>query len=287
MIKDKFWDDIAQSVSFELVASGRGTIEDAAWRVSGFSRPYHVIIYIEHGGFSLNVNYSAETLVMHEGDWAYIPAGVCRQNAPVPKNSKTVLHFCNFNSHIFDHFDFLSFFELPVILKSQVVNRLKNTVKDLDSIHNDKKAGSISKSFEKQSLGMHLLSGLLTETKVKPHFLKLASGADRFSRVFDFISQNYHRKVSLNELASIACLSVSAFHKTFKESVGVPPLHFIRRQRINEARRLLFTTDLSLGNIADKLGFSDQFSFSKCFKKVCGQSPREYRRTARKEFGEI
>jgi AraC-like DNA-binding protein len=287
MINDEFWENIVQSVHFELFRSGTGIIEDALWRRSGFSRPYHIIISIERGGFTLKMNYSSETLLLREGDCAYIPAGIWRQNAPFPKSSQAILRFCNFRFHIFDHLDFLSFFQLPIRLNSQVAKSLKDVTQSLDRIYNDVEMDSMIKSIEKQSLGLRLLSSLLQGARMKPHFSKFAGNADRLAKVLDYISRNYHRKVSLDELASIACLSVSAFHRTFKETTGISPLRFLREQRINEARRLLITTDLSLGDIAGKLGFSDPFSFSKCFKKACGQSPREYRQTARKEFGEI
>jgi transcriptional regulator GlxA family with amidase domain len=66
--------------------------------------------------------------------------------------------------------------------------------------------------------------------------------------------------------------------------VGVSPIAYLRRQRIERARRLLRETDLPVGAIALQVGFNDFSYFARTFREVVGVTPRGYR-TARSARG--
>jgi AraC-like DNA-binding protein len=287
MVSGKFLEDMIQFLHFEFVRSGIGVIEDSAWRRSGFSRPYNIVFIMERGSLAFTLNHGEKTIVMREGDCAYIPAGMWRQNVPVPKDSKAVLRYCNFYFYTMGNLDFLGFFNIPTILDKASSKKIINITEKLDKINNCSETTPLIKAIENQSAGMDLLSFLLRVGRGKANFSEFSERANRLSKTFEYISLNSHKKINLKELASISCLSMSAFHKMFKEVAGVPPLRYLREQKINKARNLLLSSDLSLSEIAEQLGFSDSFSFSKSFKKICGQSPRDYRQTARREFSEI
>ena len=67
--------------------------------------------------------------------------------------------------------------------------------------------------------------------------------------------------------------------RCFKSVMGLPPLEYITKLRINQAKVLLYQNPLlSIKEIALACGFSDSLYFSTCFKKHIGISPREYRK---------
>lgn len=85
---------------------------------------------------------------------------------------------------------------------------------------------------------------------------------------------------TLDELAREAGLSRAAFARNFNASVGEPPHSYLTRWRMGIATQLLLETDLRLSEIAGRVGYRSEFSFSRAFKLARGVSPVEYRRTA-------
>jgi AraC-like DNA-binding protein len=74
-------------------------------------------------------------------------------------------------------------------------------------------------------------------------------------------------------------LSREHFVRLFSERMGMPPMRYYSRLKIEAARAMLSSTDLRVGDIADKLGFENQFNFARAFKRVSGMTPTEYRAT--------
>jgi AraC family transcriptional regulator len=100
----------------------------------------------------------------------------------------------------------------------------------------------------------------------------------KLSRTFEYIKKNCHRRLSLKELAATANLSPSRFHDVFKSVAGLPPVEFAARERMKAAQNMLASGDLSISEVAEELGFPEQFSFSRSFKAHFGISPSEYRK---------
>ncbi len=83
---------------------------------------------------------------------------------------------------------------------------------------------------------------------------------------------------TLEQLASRVGVSRTVLAERFREAVGDTPLQYLRNTRVQHAMRLLGETSHSMEQIAQSVGYSDAFSFSKVFKRVVGVSPRDFRR---------
>ena len=70
----------------------------------------------------------------------------------------------------------------------------------------------------------------------------------------------------------------------FKKEKGVTMQQYHNSVRMDEACRLLCSTLMSIGEIADKLGFSDVLYFSRCFRNYTGKSPSAYRKDSARYF---
>ena len=79
--------------------------------------------------------------------------------------------------------------------------------------------------------------------------------------------------IGLDDLANAAGMSRFHFARRFKHVVGVPPVAYLRRARIDAARTLLLSTDAPLRSIAAKVGLRDEFELSRAFKRGAGTSP--------------
>jgi AraC family transcriptional regulator len=100
----------------------------------------------------------------------------------------------------------------------------------------------------------------------------------RLARVLDYIEANLEGDLSLDHLASIACLSRFHFARAFKAAVGQSPHRYVSGKRLEHAKTLLARGDQSLVDIALALNFSSQANFSRAFRQVTGLTPGQYRR---------
>jgi len=87
---------------------------------------------------------------------------------------------------------------------------------------------------------------------------------------------------TLEQLAKEARLSRAAFARNFCALVGEPPHQYLTRWRMGIAAQLLEETELRLGEIASRVGYKSEFSFSRAFKLARGISPIQYRRAPRR-----
>lgn len=96
-----------------------------------------------------------------------------------------------------------------------------------------------------------------------------------------WLRQNLNRPLGLEELAGVAGLDRFAFCRRFKARTGLSPLAYVHRSKVEAAGFLLTGTQLTLGDVASRLGFCDEFHFGKVFKKWRGVSPGRWRQSHR------
>jgi len=75
-----------------------------------------------------------------------------------------------------------------------------------------------------------------------------------------------------------AGLKVPHFFRCFQKAMGSTPINFLRRERISQANRRLVESPDSVREIAEQVGYSDQFYFSRDFKRYTGMSPTRFRK---------
>ncbi|HVF27600.1 MAG TPA: AraC family transcriptional regulator [Pyrinomonadaceae bacterium] len=96
-------------------------------------------------------------------------------------------------------------------------------------------------------------------------------------KVIALMQEHYNRDLTLGKLADSVHLSVWHLCHLFKTETGKPPAQFLKSIRMEEARRLLESTLLSVKEVVNKVGMNDQSHFVKDFKKVYGHTPTKYR----------
>ncbi len=115
---------------------------------------------------------------------------------------------------------------------------------------------------DKASAVRRLISGLFTSNT--PHFTSV-------------IEANLFNNLSLEELAHLTGMSLSAFKRAFAQYYQCPPARYIRQRRLEKAARLLSRTTLRISEVAFEAGFQDLAHFSKAFQKFYGKSPTAWR----------
>jgi AraC family transcriptional regulator len=96
--------------------------------------------------------------------------------------------------------------------------------------------------------------------------------------VLDYIDAHLEGDLTIDRLASVACLSRFHFARAFKAALGQSPHRYISGRRLERAKALLRGSQ-SLIDIAIALNFSDQGNFTRAFRQATGQTPGQYRRS--------
>jgi AraC-like DNA-binding protein len=104
----------------------------------------------------------------------------------------------------------------------------------------------------------------------------------RIRSALDLIHANVDRPLKLDEIARSAFMSPSYFSHVFREEAGAAPKQYAIKARIDRAKHLLATTELTAQEVAAELGFSSPYYFYRLFRKKTGQTAGEFARSARK-----
>ena len=99
----------------------------------------------------------------------------------------------------------------------------------------------------------------------------------------DYIELSLDRRIRIADLAALTGYTEYYLTEKFKKETGTPLFLYIRRARVERARVLLESTDLSVRQIAEQLAFNTQNYFIKCFHELTGYSPAQYRKALRKQ----
>ena len=138
----------------------------------------------------------------------------------------------------------------------------------------DKSAGHL---FETNAI-MRLLLSAFFQHYSHPQVINTLHGLRRFEKVLEYIQEHLDTPLTISKLAKIASLNTTYFSNLFSELIGLSPLQYINKRRIEKAQELLLGTDETLYEIAHQIGLNDEYYFSRLFKKHVGISPNHYRK---------
>lgn len=116
---------------------------------------------------------------------------------------------------------------------------------------------------------------------------ELRSGIKYLRKAIGFINLNYHRELSCEQVAESAGVSLNYLNKLFSEQFKMTVNQYINYLRIQEAKRLIERTDISLAEIYIQVGYKNNQNFSKQFMKHIGCSPSQYRKQLRDSRSEM
>jgi YesN/AraC family two-component response regulator len=122
----------------------------------------------------------------------------------------------------------------------------------------------------------HVLSMILAETYTRERNDDLV-GNKHVKNIVKYMTQNLELNLTLEDLSEKFGLSKSYINAIFVKYMQHAPIDLFIQMKMKEACRQLKTTDLCVYEIAQMVGYGDQYYFSRIFKKIVGVSPREYR----------
>lgn len=118
---------------------------------------------------------------------------------------------------------------------------------------------------------MHLRSGEEPQILREPpnHWVK-------FREIETYMQANIHTNLTVDDILAASGLSLNTLKRIFRQQADCGIIHYFLKLKINESKRLLLDTDLTVSQISDQLGFSSVHYFSNLFKKYTGVSPKQY-----------
>lgn len=106
------------------------------------------------------------------------------------------------------------------------------------------------------------------------------SAYEKIQPALSYVHRHYSEALTLENLAGCACMSRTYFSAYFKSVMGIGVARYVEQVRIHNACRLLTTTSLPVTEIAYECGYQSMSSFTTAFRRICGETPTGYRKSA-------
>lgn len=155
-------------------------------------------------------------------------------------------------------------------------------IKDIYTIYSD------FKELSEAHIYIKLLSALILIAQHRLRQISISSDTaygEKFRSVLRYIDQNYYNDIDLDELASLAGYSRFYFSRIFKKYCGTTFIAFLNQRRVKAAEIFLLQKDMSVTEIAMRVGFSSLTTFNRVFKEIKGCTPTDFRSLYRRHPG--
>ena len=100
------------------------------------------------------------------------------------------------------------------------------------------------------------------------------------------LQEHYNEKITLGELAARYYVNESYLSNLFTRTAGMSLMNYLMKVRVEKAKTLLMMSRLSITNIAEKVGYENMKYFTRVFKKITGETPKDYRLRMEQELKE-
>ncbi|NLA84384.1 MAG: AraC family transcriptional regulator [Clostridiales bacterium] len=229
-------------------------------------RPFHGFLYVLDGEADYML-YDNKNLVVKKGDLVYMPKdSKYESKASIAKRYSYII----VNMDIIDDSmsDIVFTNDISIILNAKN-SYYENIFREINNAF--VKAGMAS-GIKCKALVYEMLSHLAMD------LFKNGLAANRYSKIYPgilYLEENYHRNITINELAEVSHLSVSHFRRLFTEYFNMSPIEYINKLKIKKACELLRSGMYTVSETAEKTGFTNIYYFSRLFKEIIGISPKK------------
>jgi transcriptional regulator GlxA family with amidase domain len=102
----------------------------------------------------------------------------------------------------------------------------------------------------------------------------------RLRRALEHMRERFAEPLTMGDCARAAGMSPTRFAHRFRDHTGYAPMEYLRRLRVERARQLLADPSLTVKEVAARVGYPDQYHFSRVFRSVDGLPPTQFREAA-------
>lgn len=263
------------------------------WTYPPSLTPYSMFRYLISGKGIFKINHVE--YIVEENNVFYIPKGsILECSASEPIEFISVRFVDSFHQMNFDALSNL--FKLP----NHTIGDNSEIKMSFEEIYRSAISSNINKRFSIRGhleliaaylTNLSLGESLIDHDAVDPHIHEvfnveniqkraeksMIKADPRISVVVDYLTLYPTKNYSILDMCKMAEMSESSLRRLFKEQTGKTPKEFIMDVKVMNAARRLIVTDDRISSIAYDLGYESSNYFSRCFKKIFGVTPIEYR----------
>lgn len=229
-------------------------------------RSLHSCLLIEEGTYEYS--FSGGGFTCTKGDVVYIPKGSVHRYKVMGENIRCTQVEFDISGDIF-------WSKSPVVLKNKA--EAQRIVSDIVDLYN----GKVSTDYFKAMSQLYNFCALLTEEiAYKP------TGKSSIEPAIDYIENHYTEKIAVAKLAELCFMSESQLRRKFASEYRMSPITYKNRYITNKARNMLLHDEMSIGEVAEILGFDNVYAFSAMFKKYTDSTPSCFKKISGAKFEE-
>ncbi len=260
-----------ETISFQPVSGLPKTYfepHDTGWR----KFPYTVIVGAFDSIYTCEIE-SNGVYSIKSGEVLIVPGGLTHRMSFAKPGYLNCLHI---KFTVLNGMDALSFYDVPFTLKCTPERPFAELVDKISGYLNDEDR-TLKKAAGMKAGAFRLFEAILDNSVEKEDAISRFSSIGRLLPVLEHIWGNMDKNITRKTLAEILSLSETRFHYVFKEAMGVPPMKYLKEERLRKAYLLILTTNNSLNEISMAIGYADYTNFTKQFKAHFGETPRDIR----------
>jgi AraC-like DNA-binding protein len=269
-----------EHVDFQVVAA-YDVVCAAGWRIAMPVQPTAELWLVREG--TVEIRLGDKTSIARAGSVALLFSGMERDTREIAGQRLSILGF-SFRASLLGALDFVTLLELPLAFEMDT-GRLGDLVMQMVAESQGRQPGY---SLAVHGLGQLAFVELLRaqaasapEIAARTKARLRAAQSPELSGALTYVAAHFDEPLDIPALAEAAHLSPKHFGRKFRAALGMTPMEFVRRYRLNQARDLLGASDVGAGTIASRCGFDDAAHFSRVFKREFGLSPLQYRQQMR------
>lgn len=235
---------------------------DASWTRTVFPYPHHRIYYITHGQARLIL--SDRVMSLDEDHVYLLPAFSLVEAICEDRMDQYYIHFQTVSSFANNIFD--------IYTPTMAVSANEDTKAHFEKVISHYKKNSICNQLTAMGSFQLILAPFFRETSLPD------PGIIRFGGVLAFIEEHLTEPITTDILAGLLGINPVYFTNIFSKTLGVPPIQYIIKKRLEKAQVLLTQTGRKIREIAIESGFPNEMYFSRVFREKTGMTPGAYRR---------
>lgn len=219
------------------------------------NRPFHILSKRISGHSNLifkNITFEATSK-----DLMYIPANCEYLRQSYGDEEIIAIHFNILNKNIFS----------PICVKVDT-HECDEIFKEIFEIWDSKVTGY---KYKCTSILYAFLSSIVIPKSTTENYFKI-------ERSIQYMENNLDKKIYVKDLSKICGLCESQYRKLFKHELGVSPINYLNKLRINSALIKIGANNYTMAQISEMCGFTEQKYFNKIFRDVTGKSPSQYKK---------
>lgn len=248
-------------------------VSDLGW----ITQPHPVLAMLTKGKGQVTISREDAPLVVNELMDPYFMRSSLMRKPEVFDATGFEALVIHLSIDVLGGIELLHFFDIPIKYFGADKQKIHNLMLELFDLETDLETGDISELVKEKRILLELFEIMMRTAKPKKEGLFLNTDERGCLAAVAYLKEHFDEPFDIEKLLKLCHFSHAHFFRLFKKLTGVTPKNYQLDRRIEAAQKLLLTTNLSILEIGQRIGWPDQFHFSRIFKTRTGYSPQQFK----------